>query len=418
MKIPCLIGAVLGVAIHTQALAASDAPLTLDAAVRLALEADDPSVRQFEEQAASLAEKAVAESQLPDPQLGVTMVNLPTSFSFTQENMTQFQTSLSQSFPAGRTLALRGAKRRAESAGAREAARLRELEIVRETRRAWLEMFYWAAAEAQIRKSRDAVADLEVATRADYSAGRGSSQALMRTRFELSLLDDRLIEAGRQFEIARANLARFIGEEAARRALPQDMPVLKFPEAPDALRELLLRHPAVRMTDSTIEARKREVEIAAQQYKPDWAVRAGYGVRGRTPTGRNRDDFITVGVSLDVPLFTAKRQDKAVAAAKRSRQSAQLSREATLLELNRQLERSYAAWKRLSDRIRLYEEAVIERAEGTTEASVISYQSGVTDFPELIRAELAELDTQLQLIRLRVDRAKTQADLLYLEGEN
>ncbi|RMD90708.1 MAG: hypothetical protein D6807_01220 [Alphaproteobacteria bacterium] len=141
-------------------------------------------------------------------------------------------------------------------------------------------------------------------------------------------------------------------------------------------------------------------------------------MRGRTPTGRNRDDFITVGVTLDVPLFTARRQDKAVAAAKRSRQSAQLTREATLLELNRRLEESYAAWMRLNDRIRLYEEAVIERAEGTTEASVISYQSGVTDFPGLIRAELAELDTRLQLIRLRVDRAKTQADLLFLEGEN
>ncbi|MFQ5347888.1 MAG: TolC family protein, partial [Rhodothalassiaceae bacterium] len=255
MKIPYLTGALLGVAIHAQALAASDAPLTLDAAVRLALEADDPSVRQFEEQAAALAEKAVAESQLPDPQLGLTMINLPTSFSFTQENMTQFQTSLSQSFPAGRTLSLRGAKRRAESAGAREAARLRELEIIRETRRAWLEMFYWAQAQRQIRESREAVTDLEVATRADYAAGRGSSQALMRTRLELSLLDDRLLEAERQYAIARANLARFIGEAAARRALPQDMPVLKAPEAPDALRELLLRHPAVRITDSTIEAR-------------------------------------------------------------------------------------------------------------------------------------------------------------------
>lgn len=396
----------------TVSAAGEDRILTLEEAVGLALQARDPSVRRFEEQAGAFDDRAVAESQLPDPQLGVTMQNLPTSFDYTQEPMTQFQTRLRQSFPAGRTLELRGEQRRAEGEGARQAARLKQLEIALETRLSWLEMFYWMRAQDRIAASRAAVLELEEATRADYAAGRGTSQTLMRTRLELSLLDDRLIEAGRRHEVVRADLARFIGEAAARRAFPDRLPVLKQPEDIVALRDGLMQHPAIGQADAVVAAQGAAVEIARQQYKPDWAVEAGYGVRGG-----NRDDFLTVGVTVDIPLFTGKRQDRSVSAARRERQAALLSKDSQVLELERQLLGNHAAWSRLGERARLHRQAVTVRAAETTEASMSSYQSGFTDFSELIRARLAELDAELSLIRLEVDYLQGQARLLFFEGE-
>lgn len=390
--------------------------LTLDAALELALAEDDPSVQRFEEQARALEDKAVAESQLPDPQVGLSMVNLPTSIDFNQENMTQLQTRLRQAFPAGRTLELKGERRKAESRGARHAASLQRLQIVLETRLAWFEMFYWTRALETIAESRDAVVQLEEAMRADYAAGRGTSQPLLRTRLEISLLDDRLIEAGRRLEIARADLARYVGA-AADRALPEALPGLKYPEDIASLREGLNRHPAVAQADSAVDARDREIDIARQQYKPDWALEAAYGVRSGNRMVGGRDDFLTFGVTIDLPIFTDRRQDRSVSAAKRDRQAALLARESRILELNRQLEREFAAWSRLGERIGLYEQAVILRADETTQASYSSYESGFTDFPELVRASLAELDAGLAKIRLEVDRAQTQARLLFLEGE-
>lgn len=388
------------------------APLTLETAVRLALDSDDPSARRFKEQALALEDRAVADSQLADPELILTMQNMPTSFDYTQENMTQFKTALRQRVPAGRTLELRGERRRAERRAALAAAELRELEIARQTRLAWLEQFYWLQAGESIAESRRAVAELEEAVSADYAAGRASSQELMRTRLEISLLDDRIIEADRQLELARADLARWTGAAAARRELPKHLPALKHPEPLEGLRDMLTGHPASRQADFAVDARSREIEVAEQQYLPDWGVEVGYGVRGG-----NRDDFVTAGVTLDIPLFTDKRQDRAVSASKRERNAARLSRQALLLDMRLELERDHAAWRRLGQRVQLYETAVLERAAETTTASRTAYRSGVTDFAELIRARLAELEAELTLSRLRVEQAQMQVRLLFLEGD-
>jgi len=43
--------------------------------------------------------------------------------------------------------------------------------------------------------------------------------------------------------------------------------------------------------------------------------------------------------------------------------------------------------------------------------------SGVTEFTTLMRARITDLDVRLEDLRIRVDRAKIQANLLYLAGE-
>jgi outer membrane protein TolC len=165
--------------------------------------------------------------------------------------------------------------------------------------------------------------------------------------------------------------------------------------------------------DARISARERDIEIARQQYKPGWSVDVGYANRGA-----GRADFASVGVMLDLPFFTGKRQDRRTAAAKRQRQAARLDRDTRLLELNKMLERSYADWSRLGERIALYQKAVTLRAANTTAAALGAYRTGVSDFAELIRSRLAELNVELKLLRLTVDRGQAQAKLLYLNGED
>ena len=65
----------------------------------------------------------------------------------------------------------------------------------------------------------------------------------------------------------------------------------------------------------------------------------------------------------------------------------------------------------------LYNKVVIQRAADTTDASLTAYTAGVSDFAELIRSRLAQLDNELTLLRLRVDRAQAHARLLFLAGK-
>jgi len=391
---------------------AAEAPLSLDEAVALAVEANDPSVQRYAERAAALEEKAVADGQLPDPQLRFALANWPVdSFNFTQEPMTQVQVGLRQQFPAGSTRSLTTERRRAEATEQRAAKTLQERQIVLQARKTWLELAYWLAARTSVQESRDALKELVGVIEGQFASGLKSNQDLSRAELELSLLEDRSVEVERKIDTLRADLSRLIGQ-AAYRPLPDVPPVLHVPPVRDALIDMLTSHPAVKMEDARVVAQDRDIDLANEQYKPSWSVDAGYGVRGG-----GRADFASLMVVVDLPLFTDNRQDRRVAAAKRNREAARLDRSTKLLEMRQMADRTYAEWERLGDRVKLYRDVVLERAAANSEAAMDGYRNDVSDFAELIRSRLAQIDAELMLQRLRADEAKAQAELLFLAGD-
>jgi len=388
--------------------------LSLEGAVKLALTSDDPYLLQPSEMASSYEARAVSDAQLPDPKIQMKFANWPTnSFRYSQEAMTQLQLGVSQAFPKGDTLSLRRARRQDQAMGERHTRDLRVREVILDTRLTWLELHYNIQARIKVAESRQAVAELVEVIQAIYATGRQTSQDILRAELELSLLDDRLVEIDRMTSMLRAKLARRVGAVAYTAVVPVRMPALQHPADVTAVLARMEQHPAALMFKSKIDVADRDVRIAGEQYKPGWAVNVGYGARGG-----NRADFASVGVSMDVPLFTGKRQDKQVLAAKKARQASKLSRDTVLLDLRRKLQVSRADWERLAERISLYQSVVLVRAKDTSRATLSSYQSGVSDFPELVRSRLGELDAELKLLRLKSDRLKAQSRLLFLEGED
>ncbi len=386
--------------------------LTLEEAVFLALAEGDPDVAIATEKAAALDARAVAESQLPDPKFRVSAANLPTDgFSFTQEAMTQLQVGVTQAFPRGSIRQLTRQRRYHEADALRRTASLRRREIILEVRQEWLDLRYLHAAEQSVNRSKITVADLVEVVQATFATGSSKSQDIFRAQMELGLLDDRLLELAIKRDEAQAHLRRWIGDAAGKR--PEGMPGLGHPSALAIIREKLTMHPAMAAESARVSAATDGVAIAGEGYKPSWSVSAGFGRRAG-----GRADFATVGVTMDVPLFTGKRQDKRLSAAKRMREAARLQQQSVLLELQRRLDTVYAGWERSGERISLYRSVVKARAQDTAEASLSSYQSGVTDFPELVRSRLALLEADLKLLMLERDRLKAQADLLFLEGED
>ncbi|MFC4346523.1 TolC family protein [Kordiimonas lipolytica] len=388
--------------------------LTMKEAVRLALNSDDPYLLEPGVRASAQQDRAVADSQLPDPKFRATFANWPTnSFSYTQEPMTQLQLGLSQSFPKGDTLKFNRQKRQALAGMEQARLDLRRREIVLDTRQNWLDLYYWTAAREKVLASRTAIAELIEVIEAIYATGRETSQDVFRAELELSLLDDRLVEIDRQDAMVRARLARRIGQDAATKQVTASLPPMRHPSDIAPLTERLSQHPAARVQEANVAVADKDVGVAREQYKPGWSVNVGYGARGA-----DRADLATVGVVMDVPLFTQKRQDKRLSAAKKDRQAAQLGHDTVLLDLKKMLDSSYADWQRLQKRVGLFQSVVIKRAKETSEASLTSYQNGVTDFAELVRARLAELDAELNLLKLQSERMKAQAQLLFLEGED
>ena len=392
-------------------------PLELAEAERLALE-HDVTVPGLEARARALHEAAVAAGQLPDPRIKLGMMNLPTdSFSRSQEAMSQLQLGVQQAFPPGRTLALREARTRmlAEAGEARAADQ--RLRLQRDLRLAWLDVWYQVAAGRIVDESRVLFSQLLEVTRAHYAVGRRNQQDVLRASVELGLLDDRRTRIRTAEETARAGLARLIGP-AAEAGLPPRLPVFPPPPPLAELRARLAEHPLLLAAARRVEAGELDTDIARQKYKPGWMMDVTYGDRiGNNPNGSDRADFLSAMVTLDVPLFTGKRQDRVLAARREALAAERLSREDILRDLNRQLEAAWAEWQRLDERVSHYDRQVLPEAIQNAEASLNAYQNGVTDFTGLMRARLTELDSRLTALKLRVDRARAAVRLLYLKGE-
>lgn len=393
-----------------------DAPapnrLELAQSVAIALAANDPTIALFEERALALEDRAIADSQLPDPVFSTRMQSIPlSSFDINREPMTQLALGVRQSFPKGKSRALTRQKRLAEALAERHNKELRNREISLQTRQVWLELFYWKQAKRITQQTQTKVEELREVSETNYANGRGSAQNVLRVDLEVSLLATKLIGLDRQADLSRVNLSRLIGIANAARPLPDVLPTLPpFPTATE-MQSNLVRHPSVKVIDAMITARDRDIDLANQQYKPGFSIDAAYGLRD------SRSDFGSIGVSYSIPLFTKNRQDRSLSATRHLRSSARLARSAQLLELNRQLGRHFADWTRLDEHINLYETEVIGRATDTAEAAMLAYETEAADFAELVRAELAVLDTELALIRLQVDQTKAHAALLFLKGE-
>tara|TARA_R110002094_G_scaffold122172_3_gene117120 strand:+ start:102 stop:662 length:561 start_codon:yes stop_codon:yes gene_type:complete len=183
------------------------------------------------------------------------------------------------------------------------------------------------------------------------------------------------------------------------------------------MRADLVTHPALKAADARIDARRAGIDLAKERYKPGWALDLGYGYRdGTLPSGSPRSDFVSLSVTVDLPLFRKNRQDRRLAAALSERRAATESKDELLRRLGSQLDAEYARWHDLSRRVDLYERLILTQAKDQANAALAAYQSEASDFADVMRGFIDELNTRLDHIRLQTERAQSYAVLANLGG--
>ena len=159
-------------------------------------------------------------------------------------------------------------------------------------------------------------------------------------------------------------------------------------------------------------------EIARQAYKPGFAVDLAYGGRsGQNPDGSNRSDFLSVFVTMDIPLFTNNRQDRVLASTIADTSATEFTRDNIYRAMKARVEEYAATLKRERERLGLYEEMLLPQASFNAEAAFEAYQDAVDDLTTLMRARIGEYELKLSHATLRADEIITRARLLYLQGE-
>lgn len=371
---------------------ASGGLLTLEEAVDIAV-SNNPGLAEMQARAEAMAAIPSQVGTLPDPRVSFNAMNLPTdTFDVSQENMTQMQFGISQAIPFPGKLALREEAAEYEAAAALNNVGETRLRLVRNVKVAWWHLFNLDQAINIVLRNQDLLRQFVEIAQTKYSVGQGLQQDVLLARLELSkLLDLELRLKGiRRNEEARLNALLDRPREHTVH-IPQQVDE-KLPGLVDeqVLFQLAEQSkPMLAKQHNHIRAARSRVKLAKKDFYPDFHAGAAYGFRsGNNPGGGSRADFASFMVSMNLPIFTGRKQSKAVS----QRNSELLEQNFKLQDLRGMIQASISIalsdYRRSRQRSELYKTGIIPQAKQTVSSMLAGYQVNKVDFLNLVRAQI------------------------------
>lgn len=355
---------------------------------------------------------------LPDPQLGVGVMNLPTSFSFSADEMTMKQVQVSQMFPWFGKRGLRGEAAALEA----EAARQRYLEtanrVVRELREAYYEFYFVGDQAGLVEANLGVLAQFIDVARATYVSGMGKQADVLRAQTQHTrMLDERLMVERERATVAsrlRSLLDRPPGSQMDQ---PAALPSVEPPswDADELLRLALERRPMLKEAQAMIEARRREVALAGKEYWPDVELMTSYGQRGKV-MGQGLDDMLSAALTINVPLWRKAKLDPRVRETKLAEQQASETYQAGVNEIEFTLWQGLARARRAKESLSLYDTGILPQARLTVESSLSGYRVGKLDFLSLLDAQMDLFNSEVARARALTDYSQAVAEIEYVLG--
>lgn len=385
-------------------------PLTYDGALSKA-QTNAPGLAAADLKTEAARRALPAAGRLPDPQLKIGVENYPISGPmagrFGADQMTMATVGVMQEIP-------NGARRRAETAGARAevaSAQAEHVVTAREVRTgaglAWIDLHY---AEARLTALDAVLTELqplwEAAPSGVASGAARPAAALAPVRLRADLLDrrDELAAAARR---AQAELTRWTGEPAptASGALPL------IAVDPARLRAELDRHSSLAAYAAEAQRAVAAIDLAQAEKRPDWAVEVGYGRRDPM-----FGDMVSAGVTVRLPLFAGRRQDPLISARRADRARVDVERELAARELRTRLESDLADHVMHHDQWLRTRDVVAPAARQQADLETASYAAGRAGLTEVLQAFTDLAEARLTLLEREAAVARDAARITLTYG--
>jgi len=395
--------------------------LLLDGAVTEAL-STNPSLAAIQARAEALAEIPDQADALPDPRLSVNIVNLPLdSFSFTQEGMTQLQVGITQALPYPGKLALRSQAASFEAGAAEADVAEKRLQLASDVRTVWWNLFYLDRSLEVITRNQTLLQQIINVAETRYQVGQGLQQDILLAQLELSKLRDsdiRIINM-RENEVTRLNVLLDRPPESSIQlpsSVEEELPILMTVEALQKHAES--SRPILSAQQGRMNSARTRVDLAKKEYAPDFQVGAVYGLRnGSNPDGSSRADMGSIMFSMNLPLYTGSKQDRAVDQrnAEWMQKKYQLHDQRNQVAL--QVQQASTDYQRAGERAQLFKQQIIPQATQTVDATLAGYQVGKVDFLSLLRSQATLYDYETQYWKALSAANQALARLVAAVGE-
>ena len=383
--------------------------LTLEAVQTAALELQ-PLVEGQRAKVDALRERAVVAGELPDPELGIGVNEMPVdtadAWSLSRDSDTDVMVGFTQSFPGGDKRRLRALREQHASQAAEEEMHDLELRIRRDAGLAFAEVFLrqheveLVAEEVRQAGLQKKAADIR------FRSGDAAQSELLAASVEEALLGDKLAESRQMLAHARIQLERWVGTMASQPAgdeLPELGLTKEFPRIVEGLSD----HPAIRMEDRALEAAEAGVDLALQGNRPDWRLEVAYGHRPEF------SEMLSVRASIGLPIFPRQRQDREAAAARHDVSAAVSTRANRLRQFQAEAALAHHDGTVFSERLRALQADALPTARARVDAADAAYRTGQGPLAEVLAARRSRLDVQLRQLELEVSAFRKHIELQY-----
>ncbi len=394
--------------------------LTLEKALQLAVE-NNPSLAEMQARSDAMADIPSQLATLPDPIVSLNALNLPTdSFDLDQENMTQLQAGFSQMLPFPGKLGLREAGATHEAQAAAHSVTEARWLLLRDVKKAWWSLVYLDHALKIIAANQGLLQQFVDIAQSKYQVGQGLQQDVLLAQLELSKLLDNTLGLQAARDGVRARLNRLIDRSADQpitlTVIPLDrLPTLKkerelFAFA-DAHRALL----AVKR--ESVEAAQSRLALAKKDFYPDFNVGAFYSVRDDMPNGQERADFLSLRLSMNLPIFTDSKQQKAVDQRNKEVLQTKFSLRDTANRVHSEISTAYSHYQKSSQQVQLFKTGIIPQARQTVASMLAGYQVDKVDFLNLVRSQITLYNYETQYWKALTEANQTLAQLIAVVGK-
>jgi len=396
---------------------AAERPLSLAEALAIAVR--DSSLLAAQRSAVTAAhETAGSARELPDPKLKLGLDNVPIEgadkYSLTRDFMTMRRIGIAQDFPQSEKREIKG--RRAEHQLAREQAMLGDAHAMlrRDVAAAWMDRYYAGLMAKAVEEQYAETALQRDALQAGVAANRTSTSERLALEVTLQMLLDRRAEFDRQSARAQVMLSRWLGE-AARRPFspPPDAPIAAAVHAQSGdTGTHAPQHPHLQSLERQIDIAQSEADLAKAATKPDWGMELSYQQRGSAYS-----NMLSVQVSIDLPLFADRRQNREAASRLAQVEQARALREDALRLHLAEAAAAQAEFEAANARLKRFDDALLPLARDRVTLALAAYRGGIGTLAAVLEARRMEIDLRLQKLQLAAEQGRARAQIIYFLPE-
>lgn len=388
-----------------------------------------PKVKSLQADQSAYRAAELASDRLPNPEISLQLANLPIdSFSFAQEPMTQVQLGIVQPLNRGDTVELQQQVWRQKIVQSEMSLLNYRAEVKLAVSSLWFELYRVRQQLLIVEKTKALYAQALQIVNARYASAIGSARQsnVLQSQLELSRLDDDLLRLKQREQSIVKALKAWMGDDDLANVsfdlhkqkpsiniIQQELIGLPSNEMTPLLLPLLNQHPKVQQMQQQSEIYKTQSHIAEQAHQPQWKVSASYGHRQDDLNGMPRDDFFSVGVRFDLPIFNRSQTDQVVESARYQVQSTKYQVRdliKTMLSEALVVAENYQWNEQRQDH---FQKTLLTQAEQHAEAALTAYTNDDGSFSDALAAQAQWLKLRLQQLDLEVEQLKYQAQWNY-----